>query len=285
MFINLRGVKESGLVFALPTYFFVAMMYLTVGTGLFRYLTGSLHPVPDPPPLDVETTRAFGLFLLLHAFSSGTTAVTGVEAISNGIPAFKEPRSQQRRGHADVDVGDPRLAVPGHQLPRRPDRGGALGARDGDLPARARGVRGARDAVPGGDRRDHGDPGHGGKHRLRRLPAARGAAGGRRLPPAPAHLPRQPPRLLARHRGARPRRIAPHRGVRGQRHRPDPAVRDRRVPVVHALAGGDGAALAQGGPARGRAGGQGTRLRAASGPALAPEAGHERRGRGHHRGR
>ena len=94
MFVNLRGVKESGTFFALPTYFFVVMMYLTVGVGLVRHLTGSLHPVPDPPPLDIETTRAFGLFLLLHAFSSGTTAVTGVEAISNGIPAFKEPRSR-----------------------------------------------------------------------------------------------------------------------------------------------------------------------------------------------
>jgi amino acid transporter len=94
MFVNLRGVKESGLVFALPTYFFVTMMYLTVGIALFRYFTGTLHPLADPPPLEIETTRAFGLFLLLHAFSSGTTAVTGVEAISNGIPAFKQPRSR-----------------------------------------------------------------------------------------------------------------------------------------------------------------------------------------------
>jgi amino acid transporter len=93
MLVNLRGVKESGLVFALPTYFFVAMMYLTVGVGLLRIWSGTLHPLTDAPPLEIETTRAFGLFLLLHAFSSGTTAVTGVEAISNGIPAFKQPRS------------------------------------------------------------------------------------------------------------------------------------------------------------------------------------------------
>ena len=93
MFVNLRGVKESGLVFALLTYFFVAMMYLTVGIGLVRSWSGTLHPLADAPPLEIETTRAFGLFLLLHAFSSGTTAVTGVEAISNGIPAFKQPRS------------------------------------------------------------------------------------------------------------------------------------------------------------------------------------------------
>jgi len=91
--VNLRGVKESGLVFALPTYFFVAMMYLTVGVGLLRHWSGTLHPLADAPPLEIATTRAFGLFLLLHAFSSGTTAVTGVEAISNGIPAFKQPRS------------------------------------------------------------------------------------------------------------------------------------------------------------------------------------------------
>jgi amino acid transporter len=94
MFVNLRGVKESGAVFAVPTFFFVAMMTLTVGTALARHLLGTLHPLPDPPPLEIEPTRAVGLFLVLHAFSSGTTALTGVEAISNGIPAFKEPRSR-----------------------------------------------------------------------------------------------------------------------------------------------------------------------------------------------
>jgi amino acid transporter len=94
MVVNLRGVKESGAVFALPTYFFVGMMYLTVGIAFVRHLAGTLGPVPDPPPLAIEPTRAIGLFLVLHAFSSGTTALTGVEAISNGIPAFKEPRSR-----------------------------------------------------------------------------------------------------------------------------------------------------------------------------------------------
>jgi amino acid transporter len=94
MIVNLRGVKESGFAFAVPTYFFVVMMYLTVGVALLRQLLGTLHPLADAPPLEIEATRGFGLFLLLHAFSSGTTAVTGVEAISNGIPAFKEPRSR-----------------------------------------------------------------------------------------------------------------------------------------------------------------------------------------------
>jgi len=94
MLVNLRGVRESGLVFAVPTYFFVAMMYLTVGTALVRHLGGSLVPLADPPPLEVVPVSAVTLFLVLHAFSSGTTALTGVEAISNGIPAFKQPRSR-----------------------------------------------------------------------------------------------------------------------------------------------------------------------------------------------
>jgi amino acid transporter len=94
MLVNLRGVRESGTVFAVPTFFFVVTMALTVGTALVRHLLGTLTPLPDPPPLEAEPTQAIGLFLILHAFSSGTTALTGVEAISNGIPAFKEPRSR-----------------------------------------------------------------------------------------------------------------------------------------------------------------------------------------------
>jgi amino acid transporter len=94
MVINLRGVKESGATFAIPTYFFLVIMFLTVGIGFFRYLTGSLGTVVNPPTLEmIQTTQAVSLFLILHAFSSGTTALTGVEAISNGITAFKEPRS------------------------------------------------------------------------------------------------------------------------------------------------------------------------------------------------
>src|SRR5512133_367291 len=95
MLINLRGVRESGTFFAIPSYFFVFMMFLMVGVGLFRYLTGSLGTVVDPPPLEVlGGAQALSLILILRAFSSGTTALTGVEAISNGVPAFREPRSR-----------------------------------------------------------------------------------------------------------------------------------------------------------------------------------------------
>jgi len=96
MLINLRGVKESGAAFAIPTYFFIVLMFLTVSIGIFRYFTGTLGLVIDPPTLEHlgETVSVVTPFLLLHAFSSGTAALTGVEAISNGITAFKEPRSR-----------------------------------------------------------------------------------------------------------------------------------------------------------------------------------------------
>ena len=99
MLINLRGVREAGAAFAIPSYFFIVIMVLTVGTGLFRLFNGSLGSVIDPPELErvgetISTGTTAFLFLLLHAFSSGTTALTGVEAISNGTTAFKEPRGR-----------------------------------------------------------------------------------------------------------------------------------------------------------------------------------------------
>ncbi len=95
MLMNLRGVKESGTAFAIPTYFFVVMMLVTVGAGLFRFFAGSLGSVVDPPELKLlHGVAQITPFLILHAFASGTTALTGVEAISNGITAFKEPRSK-----------------------------------------------------------------------------------------------------------------------------------------------------------------------------------------------
>ncbi len=95
MLANLRGVKESGALFALPTYFFLGMTALTVAVGFWRYLTGSLSPVVDPPALELlHGAQPVTLFLLLRAFSNGTTALTGVECISNGVTAFKEPRTR-----------------------------------------------------------------------------------------------------------------------------------------------------------------------------------------------
>jgi amino acid transporter len=95
MLINLRGVKESGAAFSIPTYFFIVVLLVTIGRGLIRYASGTLGVVVDPPHLEVENVlSAITPFLILHAFSSGTAALTGIEAISNGITAFKEPRSR-----------------------------------------------------------------------------------------------------------------------------------------------------------------------------------------------
>ena len=93
--INLRGVKESGIFFAIPTYIFLTVMVALTGTGLIRYFAGSLGTVIDPPAAELfETVQPITLFLILKAFATGTTALTGVEAISNGISAFKEPKAK-----------------------------------------------------------------------------------------------------------------------------------------------------------------------------------------------
>lgn len=90
--VNLRGVRESGRLFAIPTYFFLSTMFLTLGIGLVRFAMGDLPTVTGVEPVHTGG-QALTLFLILRAFSSGCTALTGIEAISNGITAFKEPRS------------------------------------------------------------------------------------------------------------------------------------------------------------------------------------------------
>ena len=86
--VNLRGVKESGRAFAGPTYFFLVMMFLTLGVGFYRTVTGQLGVVEGVEPAVHNALGSIGLFLILRAFSSGCTALTGVEAFSNGITAF-----------------------------------------------------------------------------------------------------------------------------------------------------------------------------------------------------
>ena len=91
--INLRGVKESGTIFSIPTYFFLGMMFLTLGVGFYRWATGTLGVVTGVE-FAVEAAAPLTMFLVLRAFSSGSAALTGIEAISNGITAFREPRSR-----------------------------------------------------------------------------------------------------------------------------------------------------------------------------------------------
>lgn len=92
--INLRGVKESGRLFAIPTYFFVFMSFTMLIVGLIEVLAGRLNPVTGVEIIHHDVLEPLTLFIVLRAFSSGCAALTGIEAISNGITAFKEPRSR-----------------------------------------------------------------------------------------------------------------------------------------------------------------------------------------------
>ena len=91
---NLRGVRESGRLFAGPTYFFIVSILTMIAVGAWRYFTGPLTPVPPPQPPLPPGTALLPLFVLLTAFSNGCTALTGVEAVSNGVPAFRPPESR-----------------------------------------------------------------------------------------------------------------------------------------------------------------------------------------------
>ncbi len=89
---NLLGVRESGRIFGLPTYLFLASLFLTIAVGLVCDLAGSLGPLPPTGSSGLALgTAPLGMFLVLRAFASGGAAVTGVEAISNGVPAFRKP--------------------------------------------------------------------------------------------------------------------------------------------------------------------------------------------------
>jgi amino acid transporter len=94
---NLRGVRESGRIFAVPTYFFIVSILAMLAVGAWRYATGTLEAVPlpaSPIPLGSGGLTALGTFAILRAFSNGCTAMTGVEAVSNGVPAFRPPESR-----------------------------------------------------------------------------------------------------------------------------------------------------------------------------------------------
>ncbi len=90
---NLRGIRESGQIFAVPTYFFVVSVGVLLAAGAYRYLTGSVAPVDAPLPPEAGHAP-LTTFLLLTAFANGCTAMTGVEAVSNGVPAFRPPESK-----------------------------------------------------------------------------------------------------------------------------------------------------------------------------------------------
>jgi amino acid transporter len=98
--VNLRGLREAGLAFAAPTYLFATGVFVMIGTGLFRAIAGDA-PVAESAKYGIDAHPGYGslgffalMFFTLRAFSSGCTALTGVEAIANGVPAFKEPKAK-----------------------------------------------------------------------------------------------------------------------------------------------------------------------------------------------
>ncbi len=93
MLANLRGVRESGRIFMIPTYAFIVSVFLMIGVGFFKQVTGHI----DTSLPVIQPTEPLSVFLILRAFSQGCTALTGVEAISNGVPAFKPPESKNAR--------------------------------------------------------------------------------------------------------------------------------------------------------------------------------------------
>jgi amino acid transporter len=90
--LNLRGVREAGTAFAIPTYLFVGTLLIVIGGGIVRVLASGGHPTPvEPLPPAPPMTAAISFWLMLKVFASGCTALTGVEAVSNGVKAFREP--------------------------------------------------------------------------------------------------------------------------------------------------------------------------------------------------
>jgi amino acid transporter len=89
---NLRGIRESGKIFAVPTYFFITMILGLIAIGVWRSLAGTIYPVAPVEPLHVA--GSFSTFILLRAFANGCTAMTGVEAVADGVPAFKRPEAK-----------------------------------------------------------------------------------------------------------------------------------------------------------------------------------------------
>ena len=132
---NLRGLKESGKVFAVPTYFYVVMLFLFLGMGFWKLFNGDLHQLNSSAQLaerykeEHDLMKTAGLFVLLRAFSSGAVVLSGVEAISNGVPAFKKPASRNASQTlammaAILGVGFLGISVLAHHLRPVVDEGG-----------------------------------------------------------------------------------------------------------------------------------------------------------------
>lgn len=105
--INLRGVKDTGAAFILPTFMFVGTLLVLIGVGVYKTVIGGGHPVAvlAPPPPAIQTVKYLGIWLLMKTFASGCAAMTGVEAVSNGVMAFSEPRAKKAQRTLTIIIG------------------------------------------------------------------------------------------------------------------------------------------------------------------------------------
>jgi amino acid transporter len=105
--VNLRGVKEAGAAFIVPALMFVGTLLAVIGVGVYHTILSGGHPIPvaAPPPALPATVKYLGIWLLLKAFSNGCAAMTGVEAVSNGVNAFEEPRAKKAQASLAVIIG------------------------------------------------------------------------------------------------------------------------------------------------------------------------------------
>ena len=259
---NLRGLRESGNIFAIPTYSFVFLALLMVGMGLIDIATGAAHPIvtPNAEPLGAGE---LSIFLLLKAFAGGSVALTGVEAIANGVPAFKPPAAKNAANTMTamaillgiLFIG---ITVVAHAY--------AILPTVGDIPTTvslvAASVFGAGTLLfvlfqaatalilfLAANTSFNAFPRLGGDPRPRRLHAP------------PVRVPRRPARLLLGHRDPRRGRRVPDLALQRQRDRPDPALLGRGVRVLHAQPDRDGQPLAAGPRVRLGLAGGGQRVR------------------------
>jgi amino acid transporter len=103
--VNMRGVKDTGAAFIIPTFLFVGTLMITIVVGAFHVFKTGGHPIANPMPLGPPTLKLIGIWLLMKAFSNGCAAMTGVEAVSNGVMAFRTPRSQNAQRTLTVIIG------------------------------------------------------------------------------------------------------------------------------------------------------------------------------------
>ena len=210
---NLRGLRESGNIFAIPTYLFVGSAMLMIVIGVFRIVAlGEGAPPPDPLPGAPDPLQPIGLLLILRAFASGSVALTGTEAIANGVPAFKPPEA--RNAATTLTAVAIILAILFMGITFVADSYGIV-AIDEPVP---RTVISQVAAVIFGDgshrllrvpgvHRAH--PISRGEHELQRLPPAGRDPGPRRLHAPPVQLPRRPAGVHIRHHHLELRRDRP----------------------------------------------------------------------------